>query len=210
MITEEEITKTVAENLTSLRKDRGLTQLDVAEKLSYSDKSVSKWERGELLPDLATLQELANFYGVTIDFLTHEPTPDNVALYSKDTAKQDAINRHIICALIIVAIWTLAIIAYATVRILHLDSYWYPWMAFLWAVPVTFGVLTYYGNKYNYQTLRLASSIICGWSTLIAAYLEIGFDFPDSKGWNLGFLFILGIPITIATVLYSRIKKKSK
>jgi hypothetical protein len=44
---------------------------------------------------------------------------------------------------------------------------------------------------------------------LIAAYLEIGFDFPDSKGWNLGFLFILGIPITIATVLYSRIKKKN-
>jgi transcriptional regulator with XRE-family HTH domain len=209
MITEEEITTIVAENLTSLRKDRGLTQRDVAEKLSYSDKSVSKWERGELLPDLATLQELANFYGVTIDFLTHKPTPDNVGLYSKDTAKQDAINRHIICSLIIVAIWTLAIVAYAAVRILHIDERWYPWMAFIWAIPATFAVLTYYGAKHNYPTLRLASSIICGWSMLIAAYLEIGFDFPDSKGWNLGFLFILGIPITIATVLYSRIKKKN-
>lgn len=208
MITQEEISKIVADNLVSLRKDRGLTQGDVAAKLNYSDKSVSKWERGELLPDLATLQELADFYGVTIDFLTHRPTPDNVALYKKDTSRQDTINRHIICSLVVIVIWTLAIIAYAAVRILHLEENWYPWMAFVWAVPATFIVLTYYAKKWNYHALHLFSSIAFGWSFLIAAYLEIGFDFPASTGWGLGFLFILGIPVTIGSVLYSRLNKK--
>ena len=61
----------VSHNLTELRKARGLTQGQLAEKFAYSDKSISKWEHGEALPDLNTLQELADFYGVTLDYLTH-------------------------------------------------------------------------------------------------------------------------------------------
>ena len=59
----------VAQNLIKYRKANHLTQLDVAEKLNYSDKAVSKWERGESIPDVYTLQAIAHLYGVSIDAL---------------------------------------------------------------------------------------------------------------------------------------------
>ena len=57
----------VAGNLAALRKAQGLTQLQLAEQLHYSDKAVSKWERGESMPDLAVMKQLADFYGIRID-----------------------------------------------------------------------------------------------------------------------------------------------
>ena len=68
----EDVRALVARNLTQCRKAAGLTQLQVAEKLNYSDKAISKWERGEGLPDLLVLCELARLYGVTLDYFVHE------------------------------------------------------------------------------------------------------------------------------------------
>ena len=62
----------VGSNLLKLRKDKKLTQLEVAEKFNYSDKSISKWEKGESLPSVEVLCELADFYNVTLNDLTHE------------------------------------------------------------------------------------------------------------------------------------------
>lgn len=62
----------VAKNLTELRKSRGLTQSELAEKLKYSDKTVSKWETGDSLPDISVLAELAALYGISLDDLVHE------------------------------------------------------------------------------------------------------------------------------------------
>lgn len=70
----------VGENLTELRKNKKLTQFELAEQLNYSDKSISKWENGDNLPDLETLNELCNFYGVTLDYLTH-PVEENKDKY---------------------------------------------------------------------------------------------------------------------------------
>lgn len=61
--------RVVAENLTALRKSHGYTQAQLAEQLHYSDKAVSKWERGESMPDLAVMKQLADFYGILIDDL---------------------------------------------------------------------------------------------------------------------------------------------
>ena len=70
MITlQEEFNKTVADNLILYRKNSGLTQLALAEKLNYSDKAVSKWERGENLPDVYVLKQIADLYGVTVNDL---------------------------------------------------------------------------------------------------------------------------------------------
>lgn len=52
--------------LVQLRKEQGLTQKELAEKLYVSDKAVSKWERGLSLPDISLLQPLAEFLGVTV------------------------------------------------------------------------------------------------------------------------------------------------
>ena len=51
-----------AENLAVLRKKKGWTQLELAERLNYSDKAVSKWERGESLPDVTILKQIADLF----------------------------------------------------------------------------------------------------------------------------------------------------
>ena len=52
--------------LSQLRRERGMTQKDLAERLYISDKAVSKWERGLSLPDIALLQPLAELFAVSI------------------------------------------------------------------------------------------------------------------------------------------------
>ena len=72
MINEEEIKKVFGARLTQARKLCGITQLALAEKLNYSDKAVSKWERGESLPDVFTIMRIADTLGVTMSYLLGE------------------------------------------------------------------------------------------------------------------------------------------
>lgn len=66
----EELKDIIARNMVRYRKTAGFTQQEIADKLNYSDKAVSKWERGEGMPDIAVLKALADIYGVTVnDFL---------------------------------------------------------------------------------------------------------------------------------------------
>ena len=62
----------IAKNLIDLRKSQGMTQLELAERLNYSDKAVSKWERGESLPDITVIKTIADLFGVTVDYLITE------------------------------------------------------------------------------------------------------------------------------------------
>ena len=65
----EEVKDIVAKNIHELRKKNNMTQLELAEKLNYSDKTVSKWEKGENSPDITFLVEIANIFGVSLDYL---------------------------------------------------------------------------------------------------------------------------------------------
>ena len=62
----------IAKNIQKLRQEKGMTQLELAEKLNYSDKTVSKWERGESLPDIVVLKSVADIFQVTLDYLVEE------------------------------------------------------------------------------------------------------------------------------------------
>ena len=68
----EDIKVIIGKNLAELRKRKKYTQLDLANILQYSDKSISKWEKGDSLPDIEVLYNICNLYGVTLDYLTHE------------------------------------------------------------------------------------------------------------------------------------------
>ena len=66
----EELKDVIARNLVVYRKNAGLTQQEIADKINYSDKAVSKWERGDGTPDVTVLKQIADIYGVTVnDFL---------------------------------------------------------------------------------------------------------------------------------------------
>ena len=107
-----EIREIVSENLTELRKEKKLTQLELAEKINYSDKAVSKWENGEALPDIETLQKLCDFYGVTLDYLTHEGTRKDKKEFVVD--KHKLVNRIAITILV-----SLSAIMFATVMFVY-------------------------------------------------------------------------------------------
>ena len=63
----EDLKDVIAKNLVQLRTHAKLTQLQLAEMLNYSDKAVSKWERGEAIPDVRVLIQLAQIYNITVD-----------------------------------------------------------------------------------------------------------------------------------------------
>ena len=84
LITMKDLRKIIGDNLSELRKRRGLTQFELAEKFNYTDRAVSKWENGDTLPDVEVLYQLCEFYGVTIDYLTHE---ENSQFKKKDNPR---------------------------------------------------------------------------------------------------------------------------
>jgi len=68
--------KTVGKNIALYRKANRDTQAVLGQKLSYSDKAVSKWERGESLPDVYVLSRIAALYGVSVGILIGESKPE--------------------------------------------------------------------------------------------------------------------------------------
>lgn len=68
----EELYLVVAKNISDLRRAKGMTQLDLAERIHYSDKTVSKWERAEAIPDMETLLLLADVFGVTVNDIVYK------------------------------------------------------------------------------------------------------------------------------------------
>ena len=83
---EDVLKKNVSEKITFYRKAAGLTQLELAEKLNYSDKSVSKWERGDGLPDITVLTNMAELFGVSVDdFVSSAPPKKPIKLTKKHT-----------------------------------------------------------------------------------------------------------------------------
>ena len=95
----------IAENLVMLRKKKGITQAELASRLDYSDKAVSRWEHGDTLPDINVLCELCDFYGVTLDFLVSK---GDGQLKQKIQSKKMMINNIVVCLLAVVIVWLVA------------------------------------------------------------------------------------------------------
>lgn len=85
-----------AQNLIALRKQTKLTQAELAEKINYSDKAVSKWERGESIPDVSVLMTLAKLFGVTIDFLVTKHDNEEIAKEQTAYALKISKRNHIL------------------------------------------------------------------------------------------------------------------
>lgn len=62
-----ELKNIIAQNITDLRKKEKLTQAEFAERLNYTDKAISKWERGESIPSIDVLKQIADMFNVKVD-----------------------------------------------------------------------------------------------------------------------------------------------
>ena len=131
-MTEEKLKENIARNMVELRKANGYTQTEIAEKLTYSDKSVSKWERGEGLPDLLVLNKLADLYGVSFDDLTGDKIPE-----PQTKSKLPHLTDRIIIPLLTVGgIFLLASFVFFALRFFGYESSKSA-LVFLYAVPVS-------------------------------------------------------------------------
>ncbi|MCQ2564957.1 MAG: helix-turn-helix domain-containing protein, partial [Clostridia bacterium] len=113
----EDVNKIIGNNLTKLRKKAKLTQMELAEKFNYSDKTISKWETGESLPSIDVLCSVAEFYGVTLNDLASEE--DITEIKKEKTKTPRAYSSHLIISLMSVsAVWFVAAITYVLLLLL--------------------------------------------------------------------------------------------
>lgn len=185
----------IAKNIAALRMAAGLTQLELGERLSYSDKAVSKWERGESTPDVLTLKQMADIFGVTVDYFLseHEKAPE---------PKSAKLRVRLIVTLLSALIpWFAATLLF--VMLSPLENSFPEWLLFVYAVPVCSVVFLVFNSVWgkNKKLNYLIISVLC-WSFLVSVYLSV---LPFYNGWAL---FFLGIPAQIAIILWSKIKAR--
>lgn len=194
-----DIKTTVASNLIALRKSKGLTQADVANALNYSDKSVSKWEHADSLPDISILSALADMYGVTLDYLTHEDAEEQLA-YVNGKHKPDRERQLTIEILAVTIILLCSTVAFVYGYCFREVQYVF-WQAYLWAIPASSILLLYFNRVWHKNILAsiILKSILL-WSLLLCIYLQ----FFDYKLWMI---FIIGVPIEAIFILSGNLTK---
>ncbi|MGN1315335.1 MAG: helix-turn-helix domain-containing protein [Lachnospiraceae bacterium] len=191
----------IARNIQSLRQEKGMTQAELAERLNYSDKSVSKWERGESLPDITVLKGIADLFEVTLDYLVEEEHRDKAYLSKNALDKKKKRNYYIITATSIFLVAIFATLLYIILAKIfpHTD---YPWLCYAYAVPIAMIVwLVFNSIWFNPHGNFIIVSLMV-WSLLGALYLTF-----SMQGFKIWPIFLLGIPIQIIIWMWSNLRK---
>ena len=185
-----------ASNIIKLRTEAGLTQAELGAKLNYSDKTISKWERGEAIPDAFVLKQMSAMFGVSVDALLSaqdEWKPPEVQ--KKDS--EPKYSADVIIAIVILSIMTVDLIAFIALWIMHIIE----WCVFL--VGIIISLLAYMILDCVFKKARhLPYSL----SAFIASvFAGIYFIFPDKHMWQI---FILIIPAVVIVVLSCNIRRR--
>ena len=202
----ENLKSQIGVNIALQRKRLGMTQLELAEKLNYSDKAVSKWERGESVPDVLTLVQLADLFEIPVNQLLEDPNalPGNPGKLEKamtqvsEKALKRKANKNVILGLSSTLVWFVALLVFVFISSFDLPD---SWIAFFYAVPVNAVVLLSLRSAWrDYRWNRSLVSIIV-WGTLISLYTT----FLVFLNFNMWKIFLLGIPGEIAVFLWFRL-----
>lgn len=181
-----ELRSVIAKNIQTLRTENGLTQLELAELLNYSDKAISKWERAEAIPDVTVLKQLADRFGVSVDYLLEEE--HNNSLSEARLQRLVKRNRFIIALVSVIGVFALATFVFSLLLIIHSD--FAPWLIFVYAAPVSSIVALVlncvWGKRRN--TLVIISVLL--WTVISATYLSL----LVCLEFNFWAMFLVGIP----------------
>ena len=173
----EELKIRVGANIARLRKSRGLTQAELAERINYSDKAVSKWERAESLPDVLTLISLAEQLGTDMNTLTglQPANPEPVSIPEPASVpeqppvkKKPTADRGVIQKLSSILVWVVALFLYMVLDEFGVKNLW---LLFVVAVPANAIVLLSLRSAWKlYGMNRILISVIM-WGFLLVIYL---------------------------------------
>jgi transcriptional regulator with XRE-family HTH domain len=205
---DEKLKSQIGANIAMYRKNAGLTQAGLAAKLNYSDKAISKWERGESIPDVITLLTLAEQFEITVNDLLSDPNalPEDVdptklekamSKVSEKALKRKA-NKNVILALSSTLVWFVALLIFVVLSSFDIHN---SELAFLYAVPVNAIVLLSLRSAWHdFRWNRwLISTIV--WGFLVAIYASL----KTLLHFDMWRMFLLGIPGEIATTLWFRL-----
>ncbi len=203
---ENELKQSVARNIATLRKSRDMTQAELAEKLCYSDKSISKWERGDGLPDVYVLTQIASLFGVTVDDIISERAV--AELGRVDAAANINRSRHIlITALSTGLVWFAATLVFFFLKIFMTESPWL-WMAFVFALPVSSIVVVVFSHMWWGVIMQGTSVSALVWSLTVCLHLAA--LVPNVK--NMNFIYAVSGVFQVLVILWYlyQMTKKNK
>jgi transcriptional regulator with XRE-family HTH domain len=195
----EELKLVAAGNLINLRTAAGMTQAELGAKLNYSDKSISKWERGEAIPDAYVLTQMAELFGVTVDYILSSHT-DWEPLKTPEDPKQDVVySTSVIIAISVLGVWTLALTAFVALWLGGMVR----WKIFVAAFPVsvlTLLVLLCIFKRTRYLKYVVALFVL---SLFAAAYLL----FINHNPWQI---FLILVMAEVLVFLSFHVQKRPK
>lgn len=197
-----DIKQSIAKNIADLRKAAGLTQLELAEKLNYSDKAVSKWERGESVPDIAVLKDIANLFGVSIDYLVEAEHKTSVLVTRSLRSKWR--EHGFITGLSICLVWLVATIVFVVLELAVADIQAH-WLAFVYALPATAVVWLIFNAMWFDQRRNYGIISLLMWTALAAVYITF-----LVCGFQYWLLFVLGIPGQAIILMWARMRAKKE
>lgn len=187
-----------ASNLIKLRTEAGMTQADLGEKINYSDKTVSKWERAEALPDASVLKKMAEIFGVSVDYLINSHDQWEPKMTEKEEALAEY-NPTIITLISIFGIWTLAILIFVIFWILGHTF----WIIFVSAIPASLVTLLVLNSVWNQGRHNRIIVGVLVFSIILLIYLAL-------LKYNPWQLFLVAIPAEFMVFLSFCIKKRPK
>ena len=179
----------IGSNIAAYRKQAGLTQAGLAEKLNYSDKAVSKWERGESLPDVYILSQIAELYGVSVSALIGEIQPP----------KESKPHYHMFILLLSLALtMAVATLLFSMFMICKVD---YPaWMFFVYALPVCSIICIVFTSLWwgiLWQGVSVSALI---WTLGLSLYLSFELE-------NVSLIFLVCAALQVLTLLWEGFRK---
>lgn len=188
----EDLSKITAKNIVALRTAMKMTQFELGEKLRYSDKAISKWERGEAIPDAYVLKEMSVLFGVSVDYLL---TPHTERHPLRSSTRRN--NRLVISLISFFSVWAVAILAFIICLGLRIPE----WRIFVYAVPVSLIVLLVFNSMWGtrLRNFFLIAALVA--SIFVAAY----FALLPRHFWPL---FVLIAPAELIVCLAFLLKKK--
>ena len=163
----EDLKDIIAKNLVELRTKAGFTQLELAEKINYTDKAVSKWERGEAIPDLRVIIKLAEIYNISVDDIVTKQ-PERKIRPKMNTGKKRLLITMLSAGLVCFIMTVIFMILY-----LIDDTEEYAYLVFVFAPFVCAIPLIVFSAKWgNWITNTLACSLLV-WSFAAIFYVFV-------------------------------------
>ena len=184
---DEKVKHLIASNIAYYRKKMNLTQNELAEKIHYSDKSVSTWERGEGLPDICVLVALADLFGVTVnDLLASKHKRSKFAL--------PKLKHSIITLMSVGLVWLIASVVFFILK-LFVPELSRAWLAFIFALPVMFIVTLVLSSIWHPRIFQFLSISGLIWTVALALDLSFTLDY-------MNLIYIIAAVMQALTILW--------